>query len=234
MSKILKSVSSLSILTVVLGAMGEASAANLVPNGDFSLGDTGFTTDYTVADGGSSSLYPEGYYYVGTNPALYHNLFTSYGDHTSGTGNMLIANGSPDTTSDVWRTASAITVTPNTLYYFEAWISSAHATSPAALTFALDGDSSDAILGVGSAPAVTGTWVPLSFTWDSGNNTSVHLFLKNANSAYGGNDFAIDDVYLGETTSIPVPDRLPVLGLLGVALLGVRRMVARGGSRSRE
>lgn len=207
------------VLAGVMGTTADA-AVNLVPNGDFELGVTGFTTGYTLVSGAFDSLGPESSYYVGTNPALYHGLFSSYGDHTSGSGNMMIINGSPNTAIDVWRTASSIAVTPGTLYYFEAWISSTHPTSPASLTFALDGDASDAILGVGDAPATTGLWEPLSFVWDSGANTSVNLYLKNANSASGGNDFAIDDIYLGLQTSIPpVPEASTVLA--GVGLAGV-------------
>lgn len=203
-----------------------ARPANLVPNGDFSGGNTGFTSDYTYVNGSSSSLIPEATYYVGTSPSLYHPSFANYGDHTSGKGNMMIVNGAPDTSFDVWRTASDITVSPNTLYYFEAWMSSAYPASPGALTFGLEGDASNATLGVGTAPTTTGTWVPLSFTWNSGANTSVSLYLKNANPVRGGNDFAVDDIFLGLQTSIHTPDEGSTLALMGSALavgLGVRR-----------
>jgi hypothetical protein len=193
-------------------------AANLVINGNFEAGLTGFTSDYTLVSSTPGSLLPASVYLVGPNPSLYHSGFASYGDHTTGTGNMLIANGSNDITDFVWRTTAAIPVTPNTDYYFEAWMSSAISTSPAVLSFQLAGDVSNATLGTGTAPTVTGVWQPVSHVWNSGANTSVTLFLQNANPAFGGNDFAIDDIHFGETSSVsPVPDAASTLVLASLS-----------------
>jgi hypothetical protein len=203
---------------LAFASLGYSSfAVNLVSNGDFEAGLSGFTSDYVLADGTSGSLFPESVYLVGTDPSLYHGLFTSYGDHTTGSGNMFIANGAGDTSKIVWETSATIAVTPGTLYYFEAWMSSAHPASPGSLSFKLSGDVSDAILGTGTAPATTGIWTPVSHTWHSGLNTSVTLFLQNANSASFGNDFAIDDIHFGETSSISVPDASSSLTLAGMA-----------------
>jgi len=198
-------------------AASTMAASNLVPNGDFESGLAGFTSDYLLVDGSPSSLVPESTYFVGTDPFLYHPLFSSYGDHTTGSGHMLIANGAADTTKAVWETAATIPVIPGTLYYFEAWMSSAHPASPAVLSFKVDGDASDDILGTGMAPATTGVWDPISHTWFSGANTSVTLLLLNANPEHSGNDFAVDDIYFGEETSIGVPDAGASLGLAGLA-----------------
>lgn len=52
-------------------------AQELVVNGDFTAGNTGFYTDYTYVPppGTPASLYPEGYYAVDVNAHDYHNLF---------------------------------------------------------------------------------------------------------------------------------------------------------------
>jgi hypothetical protein len=198
------------------------AAVNLVPNGDFETAPynppVSFTSDYTLADGTANSLVPESTFLVGTSPSLYHPLFSSYFDHTLGTanGHMFIGNGSSDTTDQVWKTAVAIPVTPNTDYFFEAFMSSAHPDSPAILSFIVDGDVSDAVLGSGNAPAATGVWQGVSQSWNSGANTSVLLYLQNANSAFQGNDFAIDDINFSETSIVHTPDSGSTMAFAGI------------------
>lgn len=41
--------------------------------------------------------------------------------------------------------------------------------------------------------------------WDSGGATTVTLKLVNANTEALGNDFAVDDIYLGTDTTMPGP-----------------------------
>src|SRR5699024_6162533 len=101
---------------------------NLVSNGDFSMGNTGFTSTYGYTPPPSSVL-NEGYYSVYTNPNGVHTGFTSFGDHTTGTGRMMILNGSPSPTS-VW--CQTIPVTPNTDYDFSAWFANCSASSSGA------------------------------------------------------------------------------------------------------
>jgi len=65
----------------------------LVVNGDFSQGNTGFSSSYTsCTQCCNTCLWPDATYAVGNNPQWYHSVF--YGtDHTTGTGNMMIVNG---------------------------------------------------------------------------------------------------------------------------------------------
>ena len=70
------------------------AALELFPNTDFSAGNTGFSSAYgyaTITEPVNQTLYPEGLYIVATNPNTYHNLFAACGDHTTGTGNMMIS-----------------------------------------------------------------------------------------------------------------------------------------------
>eukprot|EP00825_Cyclidium_porcatum_P012880 TRINITY_DN16740_c0_g1_i1.p1 TRINITY_DN16740_c0_g1~~TRINITY_DN16740_c0_g1_i1.p1 ORF type:complete len:128 (+),score=16.07 TRINITY_DN16740_c0_g1_i1:61-444(+) len=74
----------------------------LVINGDFSAGNTGFTTPpsganqyvYVADVAGNSELNPEGFYGVGNSGNNYHTNFWGV-DHTSGTGKFMIVNGFP-------------------------------------------------------------------------------------------------------------------------------------------
>lgn len=71
------------------------AADNLVVNGDFEAGNTGFYSDYDyVSAEGWSTLQPPSVYAIGTDPYLYHSAWgPGFGDHTSGDGLMMIVNG---------------------------------------------------------------------------------------------------------------------------------------------
>jgi len=80
----------LKILAIFLASLATttSASANLIQNGDFSAGFTGFSSEYTFTN---SNLQPEGTYTVGSNPHDYHPLFVS----VAGGNPMLIANGAP-------------------------------------------------------------------------------------------------------------------------------------------
>lgn len=93
------------VMAVALGVVPAATVGangNLITNGGFEDGNTGFTTEYTYLDPsvtGGWTLGPEYMYTVSTDPSLYHSAWSSFGDHTSGTGNMMIVNGTWEDTS---------------------------------------------------------------------------------------------------------------------------------------
>ncbi len=127
----------LSILTViallaVFTVPAMAAQPNLITNGDFESGNTGFTTEYTYLDPsktGTWTLGPEYMYTVGTDPHLYHSAWASFGDHTSGSGKMMIVNGTylNNETKIVWAQedvaipAPEAVVTSRTLYAGQNW-----------------------------------------------------------------------------------------------------------------
>ena len=92
---------------------------NLVENGDFEAGNIGFDTDYTYLDPANTgpwTLGPEFMYTIGTNPGLYHSAWLpGFGDHTTGTSNMMIVNGTPSDTDPkalVWGQTVALPAVP--------------------------------------------------------------------------------------------------------------------------
>lgn len=202
----------------------------LIPNGDFEAGNTGFTSQYDLATP-PFTMQPESTYTVGTNPLDVHSLWFSMGDHTTGTGNMLIANGSSDTTKVVWQ-ADGISVLDGTAYFFEAWVANVCCNanyngpiSPAQLTFEwkLSSSSTWNSLGSKTTNPTPGVWEglsPATFTPGAGQ---VDLRLVNANSDYSGNDFAIDDITLETRSKVnPTPEPSSVLmGLAGVVAIGL-------------
>ncbi len=94
--------------------------------------------------------------------------------------------------------------------------------SPSILEFSVSGQS----LGTKTTDlALAGTWQGLSQSWNSGANTSVVLSLINRNTAAAGNDFAIDDIYLGTQStvnSVPEPETYALM-MAGLAALAYAR-----------
>ena len=120
-------------LGLVTAAPVGADPPNLITNGDFEDGNSGFTTEYTYLNPSSTgpwTLGPEYMYTVSTNPNLYHSAWTSFGDHTTGDGKMMIVNGSWEDTSPgydavVWAQGVELpvcdTVQSSILYAGQTW-----------------------------------------------------------------------------------------------------------------
>ena len=171
---------------------GKVLGNNVIDNGDFSQGSTGFSTDYLYGPdvgGPFGVLSEEGTYIVTDDPSLAHDAFSACGDHTSGFGNMLVVNGASDVNAKVW--CQTITVLPNTTYEFSTWITSVEGSNPAQLQFSTNGS----LLGtVFSAPSEACEWGQFFEIWESGNNTSIEICIVNQNVISNGNDFALDDI----------------------------------------
>lgn len=166
------------------------TSGELVTNGNFSAGATGFTSDYVPGTGGTYGLLSNaGTYAVSTSPQLTHVNFASFGDHTTGFGSMLVVNGAQFPGQNIW--CETVTVTPNTDYAFSAWLATAVSESPAQLVFTINGATiGDPLL----APFGTGQWVNFYSIWNSGASTSATICISNQNSQDSGNDFALDDI----------------------------------------
>src|SRR3982750_637392 len=76
------------------------SQQELIKNGHFSAGSPGFTSQYFYCST-KSCLYPTGGYAIGSNPDFFNPAFVGK-DHTTGTGNFMIINGS-ESGYKVWR-----------------------------------------------------------------------------------------------------------------------------------
>jgi hypothetical protein len=124
-----KLVSALIVAAACAFAPAGAHADPIVPNAQFSLGNTGFSGGYTYLAPtlpNPTMMWPERTYTVATDPASYHSRWPSFGDHTTGDGGMMIVNGSPDPGITVWSVA--VDVDPNTLYDVTAWAASVTAS----------------------------------------------------------------------------------------------------------
>jgi gliding motility-associated-like protein len=163
---------------------------NIVSNGDFSSGNSGFGTDYTVGMGGTwGAISNPGTYLVTTNANLAHNNFSNCVDHTSGTGNMMVINGADIPNQNVW--CQTVAITANTDYEFSTWIQNYDLPNPAQLSFFINGVQ----IGATFSPTTAGcTWQNFFEIWNSGAATSAQICIVNQSLAGGGNDFALDDI----------------------------------------
>lgn len=168
----------------------DQSVTDVVQNGDFTLGNTLFSSDYVLGDGGTYGLLSdEGEFAVVTSPALAHVNFSPFGDHTSGTGNMLVVNGASLPGQNVW--CQTVTVEPDMDYAFSAWLATAYPTSPAELVFSVNGITiGDPLQGT----SITGQWLNFYSLWNSGNTTTATICIQNQNISIAGNDFCLDDI----------------------------------------
>ena len=164
-------------------------AMELITNGDFSQGNTGFTTDYDLGNSSSNIgiLAPENTYAITTNPNSVHRRFASCTNH-AGTPQIMVVNGS-GIANNVW--CQEVTVEPNQEYVFSAWLASMTDENPARLQFSINGT----LLGdeLQAAPT-TCIWRQFFATWNSGNSTRAEICIVNVNNNPAGNDFALDDI----------------------------------------
>jgi gliding motility-associated-like protein len=169
---------------------------NIIENGDFSAGNTNFVSDYSDAIGlglggtwGPLSL--EGTYAVTNDPSSVHTNFIACGDHTSGTGNMLVVNGSGVPDLPAW--CQTVTVNPDLTYQFSAWLTSVVSDNPAVLQFSINGE----LLGEPfQAGFTTCEWTNFFEIWEAEGATTAEICIVNQNISVGGNDFALDDIAL--------------------------------------
>ncbi|MFZ6053314.1 PKD domain-containing protein [Halocola ammonii] len=168
------------------------SGTNVVVNGDFSNGISGFDSDYDEGMGGAyGPLSLEGTYTVAPNTQDTHNDFVFCYDHTTGdaTGNLLGVNGANTPGQQVW--SQTVTVQPNTDYMFSVWAMSAVSDNPGELNFSVNGNQVGSNLNL---PFSTCNWQNFFVIWNSGASTTADIAIENLNTLQAGNDFALDDI----------------------------------------
>lgn len=169
----------------------EVLGNNIISNGDFTAGNTGFTTAYNYAANNTV----EGQYFVGPNPVAWNPGAAPCVDHTTGNGNMMMVNGAPISNTVVWK--QTVNVTPNTNYNFACWVQSIYFANPAQLQFSIN----NILVGSTFSPGgTTCNWQRFFSNWNSGSNTSATISIVNLNTLAGGNDFALDDISFATVT----------------------------------
>ena len=190
------------------------AGTNLIANGDFSNGFSGFTSGYTqdFDVNNQSSAYPEQLFAVVTNPNNVHNLWNSF-TAPAGLTNMMTVNGGYTPNLDFWATQSSLAVTPDTTYKFTMQVAGNYSANPAVLQFFVNGAQQGSNFAVSSN---AGQWQTVTATWYSGSSTSASLALQDLNLVRAGNDFSIDALSFA---AVPEPATWAML-IMGVAMIG--------------
>jgi hypothetical protein len=202
------------VLVCLSGLAISQASANLIVNGDFQSGNTGFSSDYTPNEIGTT----ENTYSIVNDPlgpAPIQNPFASeyggidYYDHTLGTaaGLMMAVNGGVgDSNKLVWgQTVSGLTVGQQ--YEFSLWLSSWDTLSPATVDVQIDNVNQATF----TAPAAAGVWVNHSFLWTASSTSAGFTAIYDTNTELLGNDFALDDISL---VAVPEPKTIGVFLVL--------------------
>ncbi|MDT0647519.1 PKD-like domain-containing protein [Zunongwangia sp. F260] len=200
-------------------------SGNLIENGDFEQGNTGFSTVYQFLQndpGRKTEFYDEGVYAIDTDANQYHQAFTREGDHTSGTGNFMIVNGDVNQGKVVWET-SFFEVKENRDYYFSAWtmnIDTDYVTEERnfaelrILVFAREGNGNEVLVAESTLADLwnaqenrgipPGEWLQFYSPtfWNSGSYTEARLQIINDNTYDQGNDFGLDDISFAELNAV--------------------------------
>jgi hypothetical protein len=183
---------------------GGAQAANLIANGNFESGHTGFSSDYAYA------------------PAAYSNngdifLLTDYNgfkDHTTGAGTFLLGDGASVANSNVW--SETVSTTVGTNYTFSFYHTEFNGGPNANLAVFLDGTQ------IGDSVAPTnGVWNQYSVAFNAGAGGAHTLAIQDLSLGYAYNDFGLDDISLAGPTAGGVPEPATwAMMLFGFAVAG--------------
>jgi hypothetical protein len=188
---------------------------NLIYNGDFEAGNTGFGSSYGYVTPSASALYPEGLYTVVKLPSSVHADFTNWPDHTTGTGYQMVVNGSPTAGVVVW--SQSVPVIPGATYefsYSEQTVNkSQYPKNASQLQLYVNGVAAGPVY---TAPQDTLRWATFVYNAVAGTNTVLNLELINQNTVASGNDFALDDLIFQQilpatsSTNVTVNPIVPV------------------------
>lgn len=158
-------------------------SSNLILNSNFNDGNTNFVSSlsYTNINTGDNQ------YTINTNPAVWNNTLASCKDHTTGTGNFLLANSNMNL--NIW--SQNINVIPNTNYEFSLWVQSLSTGNTSKIQLNIN----DVNLSLTTdLPATVCEWSKIKLYWNSGNLTTANLKINSLNINTTNNFFALDDI----------------------------------------
>jgi len=160
---------------------------NLVTNGDFSQGNSGFTSQYSFANNSTTP----GQYWVGSNPQLWNPTLPACFDHSGGGGNFMMLSGFTVPGVNAW--SESLVIAPNKTYNFSVWVTGITAANSTQMKLEINGVLITPQFIVPTNPC---QWTELSTKWNSGTANSVNLSLITFSSLQS--NFGIDDIYFGE------------------------------------
>ncbi len=177
------------------------ATGNLVANGNFSSGNTGFSTQFVY---NSNLNLGDGYYYIGTNASSYHSQFSG-----TGTGQFMIVNSGWNSALFMVR-CQDVTVCPGQTYTLSYRARTLSNATPARLQWWINGSANgpEVLL-----PAFGAGWQTITQSWTAPPGPTTATICLRAMSGEGvGNDFGLDDISFSST--VVLSDQVDVLDVL--------------------
>jgi hypothetical protein len=165
-------------------SQAQPCGSNLITNGDFEAGFTGFASGYTFkTDGpGTGEMIPENTFGVDVNVSAYHPSITGVGR----SGKFLMVNGNTGTIKTVW--SQDVNVVAGKTYNFSAFAQRLAGGNQAILRFSVGSD-----LLATYSPVAAG-WNEVTGVYSATTTGTITLSIVDANLAAASNDFGIDDI----------------------------------------
>ncbi len=163
---------------------------NLVSNGNFSSGNVGFSTDYQFLSVTIPAGTQKSYGIVANANSWFPGFSPACVDHTSGSGLMMVVDGSVTNAGNdiVW--GQNVAVVPGQNYTFTYWLQTISAGPTSIIRATINGN----LLGLANAPITLCGWTQFTYTWNSGVSTTAQIRLFDNITVANGNDFALDDI----------------------------------------
>ena len=172
------------------------SRTELIENGSFAMGNTGFTSDYRYVPGGT---FEQGTYAILENPQDFNIGFIPCQDHSTTDDLMMVVDGSTVPGDKVW--CQTVTVQPFTSYAFSTWTQNLVNGDPSLLRFTIND------LPLGDTYSVSENscdWLRFFQIWNSGSSSSAEICITNQNTQPLGNDLALDDISFLRVSDIQI------------------------------
>jgi hypothetical protein len=167
------------------------SAAERVSNGQFEVGNVGFTTDMKYSAPTGKVPPAANSFSIGKVPFTEHHAF---GYQARGMGNYLIGSGSAAPRGIVWR-QTGIRVVPGQEYVFDNWFAALHDDNRPNFEVYVDFNDGEGgrFLGRWAAQRKIGIWQGMEARFVPTRKT-ITISIKNLTGANVGNNFALDAI----------------------------------------
>ena len=164
-------------------------SSNLIVNGDFSQGNSNFSTDYQFITNAGQGGVQRAYGIVSSANSWFQFFQPCVSNAPSG-GNMMVVDGSTSNAGNdkVW--GQTVTVLPNKTYTFSYWLQTIATPNQASIEVKINGVS----IGIALAPNTNCQTTQYTYQWNSGSNTTAQIEFFDRIFVLNGNDFSLDDI----------------------------------------
>jgi hypothetical protein len=178
------------------------STLELVDNGGFEAGDTGFTSDAkSVLPPFPHGQRPNDSYAITADASKVINLFTGTGD-----GQFLVVSspkaGKVANSAVAWQQEAQILVVAELSYCISARFMTISSEPPATVELQINHQAISMALELPRSP---GRWTQLSTPWTAQESAEVSFQIIAKNPRQYGHDFAIDDIHFQSCDTAPDP-----------------------------